>query len=65
MRALRERGFTLERCTPALDGGAITRKRDAVACYRSQLHALATRNAHDDVLAPEAHWTISRGGDRR
>jgi LmbE family N-acetylglucosaminyl deacetylase len=65
MRALGERGFALERCTPALDADAATRKREAVACYRSQLRALATRSAHDDVHAPEAHWTVSHDGGRR
>jgi LmbE family N-acetylglucosaminyl deacetylase len=65
MRELVERGFALERCTPPLDGDAARRKRDAVACYRSQLRALATRNAHDDVNAAEAHWTVRATGGRR
>ncbi len=65
MRVLGERGFALERCTVALDGDAAMRKRDAVACYRSQLRALATRSAHDDVHAPEAHWIVSRDGGRQ
>jgi len=65
MHALAERGFAFERCAPALDGDAATRKHAAVACYRSQLRALATRNAHDDVHAPEGHWIVSRNGDAR
>ncbi len=65
MRVLGERGFALERCTVAPDGDAAMRKRDAVACYRSQLRALATRSAHDDVHAPEAHWIVSRDGGRQ
>jgi LmbE family N-acetylglucosaminyl deacetylase len=62
LRVLHARGLLLERRAPALDPSANVRKRDAVACYRSQLRALRTRNAPDDVFAPEAHWALSRGG---
>lgn len=64
MQLLRERGFVLERCAPALVPAAAVRKREAVACYRSQLRALGTRNAHDDMYAPEGHWRLSRAGAR-
>ncbi|HJU23393.1 MAG TPA: PIG-L family deacetylase [Casimicrobiaceae bacterium] len=57
---LRERGFRFERDSPAFDAGAGTSKREAVACYASQLRALATRAANDDVFAPEAHWVVYR-----
>lgn len=60
MQLLRERGFVLERCAPALEHAAGARKREAVACYRSQLLALGTRSAHDDMHAPEGHWRVSR-----
>jgi LmbE family N-acetylglucosaminyl deacetylase len=59
-RALVDRGFVLERRSPAMAGDAAARKRRAVACYRSQLRALRTRNAHDDMFAPERHWALSR-----
>lgn len=68
-RALDERlqefaqaGFTLAPVSPALARCAGARKRDAVACYRSQLRALGTRKAHDDMFAPEAHRTLLRRG---
>ena len=64
MNTLRARGFDLERCSPSLGDDAATRKRDAVARYRSQLRALRTREACDDIDAPEAHWRVrprSRG----
>jgi LmbE family N-acetylglucosaminyl deacetylase len=37
------------------------RKREAVACYRSQLRALATpgRLGHADAYEPEGYWTLS------
>lgn len=62
--ALRERGLDLVRCTPSLACDAQSRKREAVACYRSQLRALRTREAYGDLDAPEAHWRVrsrSRG----
>ena len=39
---------------------ASPRKRDAIACYRSQLCALGRRPALDDVYAPERYWTLAR-----
>lgn len=45
-------------------GDASPRKRDAIACYRSQLSALATRPALGDVYAPERYWTLATGGGR-
>lgn len=57
---LRERRLALVRCAPALADDATARKHEALACYRSQLRALRTRNAHDDVFAREAHWTLAR-----
>jgi len=39
---------------------ASTLKREAVACYRSQLRGLATagRPGHQDAFAPEAYWSL-------
>ena len=65
MHALAERRFVLEHLSPAMARDAATRKRRAVGCYRSQLRALRTRNAHDDVFAPERHWGLSRSADSR
>lgn len=64
LQALRARAIVLERRSPALDGRADARKRDAVACYRSQLRALRTRHAWDDIRAPETHWALSPPGGR-
>ena len=58
--ALRSRGHELARQVFPIDDGATTRKQEAVACYRSQLVALATRPALDDTHAPEAYWRIAR-----
>jgi LmbE family N-acetylglucosaminyl deacetylase len=63
--ALAERRFALEHLSPAMARDAAARKRRAVGCYRSQLRALRTRNAHDDVFAPERHWRLSRSADSR
>jgi LmbE family N-acetylglucosaminyl deacetylase len=49
------------RATPLeLPGGAVGRKREAVACYASQLRALATaqRLGHADAFAPERFWGL-------
>jgi len=62
-RELAGAGFALARVSPVMARDADVRKRHAVACYRSQLRALRTRNAHDDVFAAEAHWVLSRHGD--
>ena len=56
---LGDAGFALVRAAQAMANDAAVRKYEAVACYRSQLRALRTRNAHDDVFASEAHWTLS------
>lgn len=57
---LQRRGFA-----PAARGfdeapGADARKAAAVACYRSQLRALATpgRPGHADLVAPEEYWRV-------
>jgi len=64
MNALREHGLDLARCAPALARDAQSRKREAVACYRSQLRGLRTHEAYDDIDAPEAHWGV-RSRSRR
>jgi LmbE family N-acetylglucosaminyl deacetylase len=64
--AIDERVAQLERAghalvpldVPARD--ASPRKREAIACYRSQLRALAHRPALDDVYAPERYWSLVR-----
>jgi LmbE family N-acetylglucosaminyl deacetylase len=43
---------------PLDERAASPRKREAIACYRSQLQALAQRPALDDVYAPERHWRV-------
>lgn len=45
---------------------AAARKRRAVACYRSQLTALATpgRPGHEDLAAAEGYWQVSRRPER-
>ena len=58
MNTLRMQGLDFERCSPSLDDDAVTCKREAVACYRSQLRALRTHKAFDDLDAPEAHWRV-------
>jgi LmbE family N-acetylglucosaminyl deacetylase len=60
MRTLAELNFVLYRDAPPMTVDAAARKEEAVGCYRSQLRALRTRAAHDDVFAPEAHWSLSR-----
>ena len=60
MSVLRERGLDFAHCSPPLACNATARKRAAVACYRSQLRALRTREAYDDLHAPEAHWRVRR-----
>ena len=58
--ALRGRGHALARQTFLADDDARKRKQEAVACYRSQLTALATRPALDDTQASEAYWRVAR-----
>ncbi|HKU87955.1 MAG TPA: PIG-L family deacetylase [Casimicrobiaceae bacterium] len=57
---LRGRGYALVRQHFQADGAAQARKAQAVACYRSQLAALAARPASGDTRAPEAYWGITR-----
>lgn len=61
MASLRGRGLVLDRFVAPPVPDAASRKREAVAAYRSQLRALRSRKAHDDVDAPEAHWRVQRG----
>ncbi|RXZ36949.1 PIG-L family deacetylase [Oxalobacteraceae bacterium CAVE-383] len=43
---------------------ARSRKRTALACYASQLHALdAAANGHDDAYAPERYWRLDNDAD--
>jgi LmbE family N-acetylglucosaminyl deacetylase len=61
--ALRLAGW---RATPVdLPSAGLERKRPAVACYASQLRALATlqRPGHADAFAPERFWSIERAPD--
>jgi hypothetical protein len=44
-----------------VDRAAAHRKRDAVACYRSQIRALATRRGHADAFEPERYWRVRSG----
>lgn len=55
---LREAGCVLD-ALPVDVNGPSTRKREAVACYASQLRALGTRPAHDDMLEPERYWRVT------
>jgi len=58
LEALRARGLRLARRAFDVAADARARKREAIACYRSQLRALGTRNGHADALAPERYWTL-------
>ena len=60
LEALRDAGYTPHRIAVSADPDAHRRKRAAVACYRSQLRALATagRSGHADAFAPERYWSI-------
>jgi LmbE family N-acetylglucosaminyl deacetylase len=57
-RTLRARGLALSRVRFAVARDARARKRDAVACYRSQIRALGTRSGHADALRAERYWRI-------
>ena len=57
---LRSRGHALARHDFATNDAARMRKQEAVACYRSQLTALARRPASGDTQTPEAYWRIAR-----
>lgn len=66
---LRRAGLSPRPARAAADAGARRRKGRAVACYRSQLRALATpgRLGHADAFAAEGYWqlTVRRGNPRR
>lgn len=57
---LRRRGLSPTPLRFVEAAGAAPRKQAAVACYRSQLRALATpgRPGHRGLRAPEAYWEI-------
>ena len=63
MRALADAGIALTPMTPHCAADAHARKREAVACYASQLRGLRSRHHHDDVFAREAYWRVQRAGD--
>jgi LmbE family N-acetylglucosaminyl deacetylase len=58
--SLRDAGYAPRRIDMAAHPSAHQRKRAAVACYGSQLRALATggRAGHADAFAPEGYWVI-------
>lgn len=58
LQALHAGGLLLEPVQFRRADGADARKRDAVACYRSQLRALGTRGGHDDAFADERYWRV-------
>jgi LmbE family N-acetylglucosaminyl deacetylase len=60
IETLRSRGHALTRQEFPTDDAARSRKDEAVACYRSQLTALAKRPALADTQAPETYWRIER-----
>lgn len=61
LRELREAGFALHPVRFAEPAGAADAKRAAIACYRSQLRALATpgRPGHADADAGEDYWQLA------
>jgi LmbE family N-acetylglucosaminyl deacetylase len=62
MRALADAGVALTPVTPRRAADAHARKREAVACYASQLRGLQNRRHHDDVFARETYWRVHREG---
>lgn len=58
---LRRGGFGMRPATAGADPIARRRKARAVACYASQLRALATpgRLGHEDAFAPERYWRLT------
>lgn len=52
---------------PAAASGASLAKRRAIACYASQLRALASpgRPGFDDALLPERYWRLALASDER
>ncbi|MGE5104008.1 MAG: PIG-L deacetylase family protein [Betaproteobacteria bacterium] len=62
MHALADAGIAFTPVTPRYAAEAQARKREAVACYASQLQGLRSRRHHDDVFAREAYWQVQRAG---
>jgi LmbE family N-acetylglucosaminyl deacetylase len=62
VRTLTRAGFAVRRTAPPRGGGASSRKRWAVRCYRSQLRALASpgRPGIADAFGEEALWALAR-----
>jgi LmbE family N-acetylglucosaminyl deacetylase len=62
VRQMHRAGLPVRRASPARAGGASSRKRWAVRCYRSQLRALATsgRPGVADAFDEEAMWRPGR-----
>lgn len=58
---LRRAGLAPRPARAAADADAVRRKARAVACYRSQLRALATpgRAGHADAFAEERYWQLT------
>lgn len=61
LAALRAAGLALHRIRFAETDDAAARKQRAVACYRSQLQALATpgRTGDGDLAGAEGYWQVS------
>jgi LmbE family N-acetylglucosaminyl deacetylase len=61
IREMHRAGLSLRRAAPTRAGGASSRKRWAVRCYRSQLRALASpgRPGVDDAFHEEALWRLA------
>jgi LmbE family N-acetylglucosaminyl deacetylase len=57
--SIRQAGFEAQQAGLAITPLAHELKCRAIACYRSQLRALATRRGHEDALRPEAYWHIA------
>ncbi len=57
---LGRRGFALRSEPIAVERDAHTRKREALACYRSQLRGLMSRSGYDDALQSEKTWRLLR-----
>jgi len=54
-------GYAVTPMAVSVDRAAAHRKRVAVACYRSQIRALATRRGHADAFEPERYWRVRSG----
>jgi LmbE family N-acetylglucosaminyl deacetylase len=60
LRGLADAGILLAPTTLPHAADAQRRKREAVACYASQLRGLHGRRHHDDVFALETYWRVHR-----